>query len=385
MTSNEPLPDLSEKSLDRIEASVFTGIADDRARRRTRRARWWAGGTAAVAVVAVAAVIGPAVVTATTPSAGDGAVIAGEAVVRTEEELGDLSSGEASDSGMADGDAATSQIVGEVDRDVVTSASATLDVEDVAVAADAVADNARARGGWVESLTITREGAADGAEGPSDDPATSGIVDTSFPFPYAPGSWITVRVPADQLDAMLADLSGIGEVRSTSVDGFDVTEQTIDLRARIEAAEASVQRLSELLDEAGDLSDLIAAEAALAERQALLESYRAQWEDLQERVATSSLTVTLVEPTEQVAADPAGFADGLAAGWDGLVATLNGIVVGLGFLVPWLFVVAVAFAIVWLVIALGRRRRSRRGHAGRAPTGDGPETVEPGGSDPRDA
>ena len=115
MTSNEPLPDLSEKSLDRIEASVFTGIADDRARRRTRRARWWAGGTAAVAVVAVAAVIGPAVVTATTPSAGDGAVIAGEAVVRTEEELGDLSSGEASDSGMADGDAATSQIVGEVE------------------------------------------------------------------------------------------------------------------------------------------------------------------------------------------------------------------------------------------------------------------------------
>jgi len=40
MTSNDPLPHISEASLDRIEDSVFTGIARERDRCRTRRARW---------------------------------------------------------------------------------------------------------------------------------------------------------------------------------------------------------------------------------------------------------------------------------------------------------------------------------------------------------
>ncbi|MDZ8201985.1 DUF4349 domain-containing protein [Microbacterium sp. SSW1-59] len=353
MTANDPLPDLSAPSLDRIEDSVFARIGDERARRRTRRARWWAGGTAAVAAIVVAAVVGPAVVTATAPSTGGGAVIAGEAMERVEGDDADHSAGEEFESGVGAADAATSQIIGEPDREVVASASATLDVEDAVVAAEAIAERARTRDGWVESAAITREHSGDATV----DPATSEIVDTSFPVPYAAGSWITVRVPAAQLDAMVADLSEIGEVRSTSIDSYDVTEQTVDLRARIDATEASVERLSELLDEAGDLSDLIAAEAALAERQAILESYRAQLEDLETRVATSSLTVTLVEPAEQVTADPAGFGDGLAAGWNGLVATLNGIVVGLGFLVPWLLVIGVAVGVVWLVLALVRRHR----------------------------
>ena len=110
-----------------------------------------------------------------------------------------------------------------------------------------------------------------------------------------------------------------------------------------------------------------AIETALADRQALLESYRQQLEDLEGRVATSSLTVTLVEPSEPVEADPAGFGDGLAAGWNGLVATLNGIVIGLGFLLPWLLVVAVVVAAVWLIV-IGRRARARRRAASVAPT-----------------
>ena len=98
-----------------------------------------------------------------------------------------------------------------------------------------------------------------------------------------------------------------------------------------------------------------------------MESYRQQLEDLEGRVATSSLTVTLVEPSEPVEADPAGFGDGLAAGWNGLVATLNGIVIGLGFLLPWLLVVAVVVAAVWLIV-IGRRARARRRAASVAPT-----------------
>ena len=108
----------------------------------------------------------------------------------------------------------------------------------------------------------------------------------------------------------------------------------------MDAAQASVDRLTELMAQAGSLSDLIAAESALAERQATLESYQQQLKYYDEQVAYSTLTVTLTEPVETVEANPAGFGDGLAAGWNGLVATLNGIVIAIGFLIPWILVLA---------------------------------------------
>ncbi|MFZ8393369.1 DUF4349 domain-containing protein, partial [Staphylococcus aureus] len=56
-------------------------------------------------------------------------------------------------------------------------------------------------------------------------------------------------------------------------------------------------------------------------------------------------------------ADPAGFGDGLVAGWNGLIATLNGVVIGLGFLLPWIVVAAVVVLIVWGVRRIVRKRR----------------------------
>ncbi|WP_135805156.1 DUF4349 domain-containing protein, partial [Salmonella enterica] len=68
------------------------------------------------------------------------------------------------------------------------------------------------------------------------------------------------------------------------------------------------------------------------------------------------LTVDLSRADAPAAADPAGFGDGLRAGWNGLVVSLNALVVAFGFLLPWLAVAAVVVLIVWLV-RRGRRRR----------------------------
>ena len=120
--------------------------------------------------------------------------------------------------------------------------------------------------------------------------------------------------------------------------------------------------------QATSVTDLIAAESALAERQATLESYQAQLEVARGHGRDVEPQVTLQPVTEPVEADPAGFTDGLVAGWNGLVATLNGIVVALGFLIPWLIVVALAGLIVWGIVRLVRRRRTKT-TADAAPAG----------------
>ena len=178
-------------------------------------------------------------------------------------------------------------------------------------------------------------------------------------------------MPSDQLDSVVSELSDLGEVTASSINRQDVTEQTIDLRARVAAEQASVDQLTALLAQAQSVSDLVAIESALAERQANLESYQQQLEYLDGQVAMSSLTVTLVPHSEPVEADPAGFTDGLAAGWNGLVATLNGIVIALGFLIPWIVVVGIAALIVWWIVRIVRRRPTRRPVAAPAPSDAG--------------
>jgi hypothetical protein len=191
---------------------------------------------------------------------------------------------------------------------------------------------------------------------PIPDPA-AGAADDMI-YPYTPeGAWITVRVPSDELAGLIDELSDVGQVTASSIDRQDVTEQTVDLEARIEAAQASVDRLLELLSAATATADLIAAEAALAERQATLESYQQQLESLEGMVQMSALTVTLTPRVETVEANPAGFGDGIAAGWNGLVATLNGIVVALGFLIPWIAVIGVLALLVWGIVRLVRASR----------------------------
>ncbi|WP_312677413.1 DUF4349 domain-containing protein [Microbacterium sp.] len=364
------LPALSDGRIDEMERALFAQIADERDERlqiaerarlrAVRRGRMWMGGAAAAAVVAVAAVIAPQVVSSVGGSAGSVAVAPasdGSFLLQGTEsgrEPGSIS-GADSAGGLAD-EALTgvSAVGGDADaeREITASASATVEVEDAAAAADAIGAAAVSAGGFVESMSVGGAAAATHA-------VDGMMLEPSYPTPLG-GAWITVRVPADQLTATLAGLAEVGTVTSSQIDRRDVTTEAVDLRARVGALEASVARLTELVGQSTSTADLIAAESALSQRQSELDSLRQQLTWLEGQVDMSSVTVSLVEPAPAVNADPAGFGDGVSAGWNGLVATLNGLVVAIGFLLPWLGVLAVAGLIVWSVRAAVRRRRAAR-------------------------
>lgn len=349
------LPELTDRRIDEIEAALFADIARERTTKRVQRGRWWIGGAAAAAVIVVAAVIAPSVgglIGTAGVTGSDESAVAPDAPVAEPDRDGSVDFGAATEES---GGGASQTVDGSTgERDIITTATATVVVHDIPGAAQTIGESAEARDGYVESMSIGQNG-----EVIPVDPDTGISYDESMPYPYPPsGAWITVRVPAAELSGMVRELSALGEVTASSINRQDVTEQVVDLEARIEATQASVDRLTELMAQATSVTDLLAAESALAERQATLESYQAQLKSLDSLVDLSSLTVTLQPVVEPVEADPAGFTDGLVAGWNGLVATLNGIVVALGFLIPWLIVVAIAGLIVWGVIRLIRRRRT---------------------------
>ena len=346
------LPELSEARIDEIEEALFDEIARERRashvrverERRVRRGRLWAGGGAAAAVIAVAAVLAPSMpgIIAGQGSGSDSTAVAPDAAGGSVDGGPDL--------GRPDTDEGAPETTSspEAQREIIASASATVRVDDVAQAAETIGGTAQSLGGYVEAMSIGAIDAPvpiDGREDTMSDPAAS-------------GAWVTIRVPASALTQATDSLRDLGEVTASQIDRHDVTGEAVDLRARVDALQASVARLTDLVASAESTADLIAAEEALSSRQADLEAYQQQLKQLDEQVAMSTLTVTLTQPEPVATADPAGFGDGLAAGWSGLVATLNGIVVALGFLLPWLAVLAVAGIVAWLVrrAIVGRRR-----------------------------
>lgn len=346
------LPDVSDETLAGIEDRVFRAIAQERATRskdtRRRRRVWQAVGMAA-AIMVVAAVISPAVLQGMSGGADSTSAEGGSAVAPGVAQ--DSSGGEPAEE-SADGqstmrvDGAATEL--QADREIIRTGSASIVVDDAAAAAEEIARLATEHQGWVEQLSI---GADRSFTGPQETGDSVWVPDD--------GGYISVRVPADALDPVMAALDEVGDVASTRVGVQDVTSQAVDLRARIDAARASVERLTELLAQSGDVGELVQVESTLSERQAELESLERQLESLEGQVAMSTLSVSLLREAPPVEPDPAGFGDGLEAGWNGLLAMLNGLVIALGFLLPWLAVAGLAWLIVWAILRAVGRRRSR--------------------------
>ncbi|QCQ16217.1 DUF4349 domain-containing protein [Microbacterium sp. RG1] len=325
------------EQIDRIERGIDRDLAFDWVRRRARRRGGWAVAAAGVAVVALAALVSPVVL------GGRGAEVTSPVSLYDSAPVGvQIQEGAIAAQDIVGADGGRSAAT-DTSREVTASGWIQMSVDDPEDTQQQITAIVTGVQGYVSSASI------------------AGSPTTTDPVYPVPGqSSITVRVPADRLQDVIDQVGALGTVSASSVDRFDVTDQAVDLRARIAAQETSVARLTELLAQSASVADLIAAESALADRQAALDADRQQLEMLEDQVAMSTLTVNLASRDAAPQADPAGFGDGIAAGWAGLVATVNGIVIGLGFLLPWLAVIAVAGVIVWVVRRARRARRIRR-------------------------
>lgn len=225
----------------------------------------------------------------------------------------------------------------KVDRDVVKTASMRITVANASEAADKAAVIVEGVDGRVDSRT---EDAGSG----------TGRAETI----------VVLRVPAAKLDEAIRELKALGTVQRAETTSEDVTAQRVDLDARIKALQTSVDRLLAIMRDAKDPEALIRAEDALSERQAELDSLRAQREALGDRIDYSTVDVTFI--AEKIGG-PApkeyeGFVGQIERGWDGLVAVIRTGVLLFGLLLPWLGALAVAGGLGYGLIRLVRARRS---------------------------
>jgi hypothetical protein len=172
---------------------------------------------------------------------------------------------------------------------------------------------------------------------------------------------ITYRIPAERWEEALEALRELGQVVGEETDAEEVTDQLVDLEARIRnlrVSEAAVQRLTE---DATGIDQLLNVESRLADLRGQIEQLDAQRASLTDRAALGTLTVTFGKVAEAIAAvaveEPAWDArKDVSAATSTLVGVLQALTsAGIWFGIVWLPMLVVLLAVALVVRAVVRR------------------------------
>jgi hypothetical protein len=167
---------------------------------------------------------------------------------------------------------------------------------------------------------------------------------------------IELRIPADKFQSVVDQLPGVvgGKEEQRGINTEDVTEQTVDLDARITVQQARVDSGRRLLAQAKSLNDLVMLEREVATRESDLASLQGKKRRLADLTALSTISVLLLGKDAAVGPsdDTPGFLGGLASGWKALLASLSVLLTVLGALLPWLLVLGLP---AWALFVAYRR------------------------------
>ena len=172
---------------------------------------------------------------------------------------------------------------------------------------------------------------------------------------------LTVRIPADSIDAFLQDVGGLANIVRQNKSIEDVTLSYVATESRLKALETEEARLLELLSQAENMTDLLEIEARLSEVRSELENYASQKRLYDNQIDYATIYIAIEEvqeytPTEEPSLWERirdGFKDNLEGVGEGLLDVLVWFIVS----IPTLVVLAVVVLILVLIVRRIRRRR----------------------------
>lgn len=109
---------------------------------------------------------------------------------------------------------------------------------------------------------------------------------------------VSMRVPEPKLDAALDSLSELGTVKSRRVSSQDVTEETIDVEARIQSLMAERDQLRTLMSRAVAINDVFTIEREIARVQGDIDSLQHRLEHLRSTSALAELNAEFKKKRE---------------------------------------------------------------------------------------
>ncbi len=178
--------------------------------------------------------------------------------------------------------------------------------------------------------------------------------------------YVQIRVPAEGFQSILDAIAGMAvEVTSLSTSGQDVTEEFVDLNARLGNLEATAARLRTFLEEARNTEEALAVNSELSRIEGEIEAISGRMQFLEQSAAFSSITVNvtpdeLAQPITVAGWQPGGVAkEAIEALINMLQLIANAVIWFVVFALPVLLIILIPFVlIIWLIRRLRGRERA---------------------------
>lgn len=174
------------------------------------------------------------------------------------------------------------------------------------------------------------------------------------------GAAVFKVLPKD-LDAVVSSLRTIGEVQSENITGEDVTDQYVDVQARLQSWKLVKDRLTKILDErAREVKDILEVERELARVAGEIESMEGRLQYLSRQVDMSTITVNYFSVKPLVVLKGIDFKErfksAVRTSVEVFVNTFNGVFIVLAFVFP----LAIWGTLGWIVFLVVKRIRRQR-------------------------
>lgn len=245
-------------------------------------------------------------------------------------------------------------------RQVITTGHMELVVEDAGAAADGITSLVNSVGGYIGATNLYQISVGSG---------------------QALRGTITLRVPADRLDEVIAALEEMAvDVRSENLSRQDVTDQFSDTQAQLRALTATEEELLELLSDVRNRPNATADEimsvyTRITEIRTQIERLQGRLNLLEDQVRLSTLEVSLIPDASNQPVVQAGWQPGeeARAALRTLISATQGVadllIWGVLFLLPLLLMLLIPVVIAGLIVRYFYRRYMRNRKPTPTPTG----------------
>src|ERR1700730_11938 len=171
---------------------------------------------------------------------------------------------------------------------------------------------------------------------------------------------LVVHVPSDQFGPALNEIEGLAtNLTQRNVNGQDITEEFIDLEARLKTQKALETQFLEIMRQANKVTDALEVQRQIADVRTEIEKLEGRRRFIESRTSLSSITVNIQSPT-QIVVSTSGFGRSVREAVSETIVVASGILV---FVVRFVIVMVPIFALLILPAGLVARffiRRARR-------------------------
>lgn len=164
------------------------------------------------------------------------------------------------------------------------------------------------------------------------------------------GTWV-VRIPVASYSDFLIGITAFGFAESIHEDAHDVTEESVDIEARIKNKRKLEARIVALLEErAGKLADILEIERELSRVREEIERMEGRLRFLHDRTSLATVTISVREQKEYQPAEAPTLASRIYSAGAGslrlLRAAVENIVIALIAMIPWLVVIGMPLLLI---------------------------------------